>query len=239
VVWFSAAIRPLVCGLALLAPISLLLTSGIYASEVSGRILIQGKASQKTVAPVVYDLRGANVPDGSPIRGNGSAFDRVAVWLESNAVIPGEPGGTANARMQQRNRHFEPELLIVPVGATVEFPNSDPIFHNIFSLSRVQAFDLGYYPEGQSRTVTFPRSGIVQVYCHVHPGMYGVIIVTSSPWTSKPAKDGSFAWRDVPPGRYRLMIWNRSTGLAHKKVIVPSQGTAEVSVAIPQEDLEQ
>lgn len=238
-VWLSVASRPLVYGLALLAVVCVVAASGVNASEVSGRIIIEGKASRKTVAPVVYDLRGANVPGVSSVPENGSAFDRVAVWLENDAAMHSERGTSAPAKMHQRDRHFDPELLIVPVGSTVEFPNSDPIFHNIFSLSRTQSFDLGYYPEGRSRSVTFPRPGIVQVYCHVHPSMYGVIIVTSSPWTCKPSKDGAFAWTDVPAGKYRLMVWNRSIGLGHRKVIVPEQGRVEVSVAIPEEDPEQ
>ena len=234
----SAAIRAAACAVGLLG----LIFSGVSdvtASEVSGRILIQGKASRKIVAPVVYDLRGASVQDGFSIGENGGAFDRVAVWLEPTGSMQNQSSAGAATKMQQRNRHFDPELLIVPVGATVEFPNSDPIFHNIFSLSRAGTFDLGYYPQGQSRSVTFSQAGIVQVYCHVHPSMYGVIVVTASPWTCKPAKDGSFAWTDVPAGKYRLVVWNRSTGLAHRKLTVPSQGAVEVSVSIPEEDTER
>ena len=85
--------------------------------------------------------------------------------------------------MQQRNLRFDPDLLIVPTGSKVLFPNLDPVFHNIFSLSRTQTFDLGYYAEGKSREVVFSRPGIVQVYCHVHPEMYGVVVVTPSRWS--------------------------------------------------------
>jgi plastocyanin len=233
VVWLTATIKPLVYGLVLLA-----VSCGAYGSQISGRILIQGKASRKSVAPIVYGLRGEGVPEGSRAAPSGNPFDRVAVWLESNAGSA-RAGGAGTARMQQHNRHFDPELLIVPVGASVEFPNLDPIFHNIFSLSRAQSFDLGYYPEGHSRSVTFPRAGIVQVYCHVHPSMYGVIVVTSSAWYGKPSQEGGFSWSDVPPGKYRLMVWHNSTGLVHRKLVVPEQGSIEVTVAVPEDDVEQ
>lgn len=232
-VWPTGIIRPAVCFVTLLACLR-----PANATEVCGKIIVQEKASRKTVAPVVYDLRGASVPEKFSSRENGSAFERVAIWLEPNGRAEATSDAPVTARMQQRNRRFEPELLVIPIGSAVEFPNLDPIFHNIFSLSRTQLFDLGYYPEGHSRTVTFPRAGIVQAYCHVHPNMYGVIVVTSSPWFGKPAEDGSFSWSDVPPGKYRLMVWQKSAGLMHKKVVVPDTGKVELSVSVPGEDLE-
>ncbi|MGI8961892.1 MAG: hypothetical protein ACR2IV_19465 [Bryobacteraceae bacterium] len=127
---------------------------------------------------------------------------------------------------------------MIPVGSAVEFPNFDAIFHNIFSLSHTQAFDLGYYPKGQSRIVKFPRAGIVQVYCHVHPNMYAAIVVTSSRWSGKPANDGSFSWPDVPPGTYRLMIWQKFVGIFRRDVVVPATGDVSINVAIPVEEPE-
>jgi plastocyanin len=160
-------------------------------------------------------------------------FERVAVWLESDHGSVVEPVAVT---MQQRNRRFEPELLVIPVGSTVDFPNLDFIFHNIFSLSRAQVFDLGYYPKGQSRRVTFPRPGVVQVYCHVHSNMYAAIVVTSSRWAGKPAQDGAFAWPDVPPGKYQLMVWQRFGGLYRKDIDVPAASGVNVTMTIPEED---
>jgi hypothetical protein len=137
--------------------------------------------------------------------------------------------------MQQQNRQLEPELLVLPVGSTVNFPNLDPIFHNIFSLSKAQPFDLGYYPKGKTKSVTFPHSGIVQVYCHVHPNMYGAIVVTSSRWFGKPAADGTFSWQDVPPGKYRLMIWQKFAGLFRRDLVIPESGSAGIRIAIQDE----
>ena len=131
------------------------------------------------------------------------------------------------------NRAFAQDLLFVPVGSTVKFPNSDPIFHNVFSLSRAHSFDLGFYPEGQSRTVRFDRAGVVQVYCHIHANMYAAIVVTPSPWFAKPGPDGSFSWQDVPMGHYRLVAWHKIVGAHYASVDVPQKGSAEVNIRVP------
>jgi plastocyanin len=203
----------------------------VQASEISGTITLDTRLVKKSLPPAVYDLRGMAVRDQRSLTGQPGKFGRVAVWLEGGSSASG-PG---TATMEQRDRRFEPDLLIVQPGSKVVFPNLDPIFHNIFSLSRVQPFDLGYYAEGKSREVVFSREGIVQVYCHVHPEMYGVIVVTGSRWTARPAADGTFSWTDVPPGKYRVVIWQRAAGLIHKAVTVPATGTVGVKFELPQD----
>src|SRR5579859_5265070 len=111
-----------------------LLTGIAPGGDVSGRILIERSVRKKTIAAVTYDLRGANVKEAPPVA-TGNEFDKIAVWLEPEKgnVQPAPPVRTA---IQQLDRRFVPELLIVPVGSTVDFPNADPVFHNVFSLSR-------------------------------------------------------------------------------------------------------
>ncbi|HEX7359295.1 MAG TPA: hypothetical protein VF283_02275 [Bryobacteraceae bacterium] len=203
------------------------------ASGISGKITVQKKLVRETVA-TVYNLRGIAVPDGQPAHRKTNEFDRVAVWLEPKLHAPSPP---VTATMRQRDRQFEPPLLIVPTGSTVNFPNSDPIFHNIFSLSRAKSFDLGYYPQGHSRSVKFPRPGIVQVYCHIHPSMYAVVIVTSSPWAESPRPDGTFSWTSIPPGKYTLNVWQKSAGRLRWPVVVPVSGMLHVHISLPEKDL--
>src|SRR5436309_2277544 len=112
-------------------------SSNGLASGVSGKIVLQKKPRKQVLAPAVYDLRGMAMSDQPSAREPANEFDRVAVWLESDHDEPAPP---TKATMQQRNRHFEPELLVIPIGSAVEFPNFDPIFHNIFSLSHTQSF---------------------------------------------------------------------------------------------------
>jgi plastocyanin len=205
-------------------------------ATVSGKIVVSKKASRKTLAPVAYDLRGMAVPDGPPGSEPASQFEKVAIWLEPAVPVPAAPLTIA---MKQQNRRFDPGLLIVPVGSTIEFPNWDPIFHNVFSLSRAQPFDLGYYADRKSKSVVFTRPGIVQVYCHLHPSMYGVVVVTTTPWAGKPSGDGTYSWTDVPAGHYDLMVWQRVAGLIRKKVVVAETGIAHVDFQIPLDEAEK
>ena len=205
------------------------------ASEISGRITIEKTGNSKIVAPAVYDLRGMEVSRSASTANVSSEYERVAIWLESKTPAPAP---AVNAVMRQRNRSLNPDLLVIPIGSKVDFPNLDPIFHNIFSLSRSQSFDLGYYPQGHSRSVNFSHAGIVQVYCHVHPNMYGVIVVTASRWFGKPARDGTFSWSNIPPGDYRMCVWQKSAGVIHKSIVVPEAGSLRMNLAIPDEDSE-
>jgi plastocyanin len=216
--------------------IAILLFLTVYlarASDLLGEIIIAPELSRKALPPAVYDLRGIAVPSRAKGSGASRPFGRVAVWLEAS---PGQAIPPIAATMRQQDRRFEPDLLVVPAGSKIEFPNLDPIFHNVFSLSRTQSFDLGYYSDGKSKQVVFPREGIVQIYCHVHPEMYGVVIVTSSPWVARPDANGAFSLPDVPPGKHRMVVWQRSSGLIHKTVNIPKTGSLRVQLKLPEEN---
>lgn len=215
----------------LLRPAAVLLASvcPVLAGDLIGHAVITKRLTKRTLSPLTYNLRGAvtsAISASEPI----NEFDQMVVMLEGGSVPPRAP---VTAVLDQRDAHFDPEIVIVPVGSTVEFPNSDPIFHNVFSLSKARPFDLGFYPEGQSRAVKFTHPGIIQVYCHIHANMYGAIIVTSSPWYGKPSSDGGFAWKDIPAGHYRLSAWHKIAGLYKTEVDVPASGAVEVSIQVP------
>jgi plastocyanin len=213
--------------------VSCLLTLVLPASagDVRGHAVITKRLTKKALSPVVYNLRGA-VPGTSALNQAEpqSEFDRLVVVLEGGKS-PAKPAETVI--INQRNLRFEPDLVVVPVGSMVQFPNADPIFHNIFSLSKTQPFDLGFYPQHRSRTVKFNHGGIVQVYCHIHANMYAAIVVTSSPWYARPAEDGSFSWSDVPAGHYRLTAWHKIAGLFKTEIDVPESGKIETAIRIP------
>jgi len=179
----------------------------------------------------VYNLRGATPsPSSYPETERSSELDRLVIILEGGAARSKSPETVV---IDQRNMRFDPDLVVVPVGSTVQFPNSDPIFHNIFSLSKTQPFDLGFYSQGQSRRVKFNHSGIVQVYCHIHANMYAAIVVTASPWYARPAADGSFTWSNIPAGHYRLIAWHKIAGLFKTEIDVPESGKTEATIRIP------
>ncbi len=218
----------------------LLLALPALAGDVHGHALITRKLGKKALSPIVYNLRGTATPVAPQDTEPENEFDRMVVILEA-----GKEGGAGSSpkmlapktpvteMLNQVRARFEPDLIVVPVGSTVEFPNSDPIFHNVFSLSKAQPFDLGYYPQGQSRTVKFNNPGVVQVYCHIHSNMYAAIVVTASPWFQKPASDGSFSFSNVPAGRYRLTAWHKIAGLHKVDVDVPEAGVADVTIRVP------
>ena len=205
------------------------------AGDVSGHVIITRRLSRRTVAPTVYNLRGTATPTGGPDDMEGSEFERTVVVLEGGKLRAPAP---VTAEIEQRNTRFEPDLIVIPTGSTVKFPNFDPIFHNVFSLSSARPFDLGFYARTQSRSVTFNRPGIVQIYCHIHSQMYAGIVVTSSPFSAKPAADGSFSFRDVPAGHYRLVAWHKIAGLHHVDIDVPEAGVRDAQIRVPV-DVEQ
>lgn len=132
----------------------------------------------------------------------------VVVWLDSVE----ESGAVAKvnavkSRMLQKNKTFTPHVLPIPIGSTVDFPNSDPIFHNAFSNYNGQIFDIGLYPPGSTRSVKFQHPGIVRVFCNIHSTMSAVIVVLTSPWYATSDEDGSFELEGVPEGNYRLGVY--------------------------------
>jgi plastocyanin len=120
---------------------------------------------------------------------------------------PASPAPAKHAVMSQKNKTFSPHILPIPAGTTVDFPNFDPIFHNAFSSYNGQIFDVGLYPPGGSKSVRFTRTGVVRVFCNIHPTMSAVILVLATPWFTATAKNGSFSL-DVPPGSYDLSVFH-------------------------------
>ena len=135
-------------------------------------------------------------------------YSGVVVWLEpvDRAAVPRVL--PRPARMDQKDKTFVPHVLAVPTGANVEFPNSDPIFHNAFSNYDGQVFDIGLYPPGTSRTVRFTRPGVVRVFCNIHAAMSAVIVVLSTPYYTTTGANGAFDLGNVPPGEYKLRLFH-------------------------------
>ncbi|HLH42788.1 MAG TPA: hypothetical protein VKV74_07375 [Bryobacteraceae bacterium] len=134
-------------------------------------------------------------------------FSGVVIWLEP---VSGRPlhSPAVRARMIQKDKTFSPHILAVPTGAVVDFPNFDPIFHNVFSTYDGQLFDLKLYPPGKSESVTFTRPGIVRVFCNIHSAMSAVIAVLDTPYFDVSKREGAFEIRDVPAGEYRLHVFH-------------------------------
>jgi plastocyanin len=140
----------------------------------------------------------------------------VVVWLEPPATedrtrAAGGNRWPAHPRLTQHNKHFEPHILVIPVGASVEFPNRDPFFHNVFSLFDGKRFDLGLYEAGTTRDVHFDKPGISYIFCNIHPEMSAVVIALDTPYYAISTKRGELEIPNVPAGRYNLHVWSESS----------------------------
>ncbi len=131
------------------------------------------------------------------------------VYLESAPQAAFEPRPTAHATMDQRNEAFAPYALPIMAGTTVDFPNLDRTYHNVFSLSRARSFDLGRYPRGQSKSVRFDRPGVVRVFCEIHSRMSAYILVFAHHFFAATDADGRYRIDGVPAGSYDLVGLDR------------------------------
>lgn len=152
----------------------------------------------------------------------------VVVWIDGAKARP----HPTRAVVRMKGKTFVPHVVAVPLGSTVDFPNDDPIFHNVFSVSPENRFDLELYKRPKSGTWTFDKPGIVRVYCNIHPQMSAIVLVTESPFFAEARPDGSFRIEGVPAGRYTLRAWHERTGETAQDVTVPAEGEAAVRLAL-------
>jgi plastocyanin len=136
-----------------------------------------------------------------------SHAENVVVWLTAVDGKPGARPPSQNLRLTQHNKSFEPHLLVVPVGAVVQFPNRDPFFHNVFSLFEGKRFDLGLYEAGSTRNVSFDRPGIAYIFCNIHAEMGAVVIALDTPYFAISNHKGEIVISHVPVGRYVMKVW--------------------------------
>jgi plastocyanin len=172
-------------------------------SEVTGRVLVKRRPSATEVTTVVY--------------------------LESlDGRTPVRPG---HFRLEQKNKSFVPSVLPVPVGSTVDFPNDDPIFHNVFSVSPPAPFDLGLYRGGASKSRIFSQAAVYRVFCNIHSQMTAVILVLPTSYITETAPSGSYQV-DVPAGRYRVTAWSERSQSASADIVVGAQPVAVPDITL-------
>lgn len=208
--------RPAVAWSMLVAALAVLGASASPATEGAGSV--SGR--------VVLAVEGAQLSDVGPL----------VVYLEApdGRTFPPLPRAP---RVHQKDATFSPGFLVVARGQRVEMPNDDAIYHNVFSYSRPNGFDLGLYPAGESRSVTFEHAGVVRTYCSIHESMSGTIFVAPTPWFDVVRLDaggsgGRFEIRGVPPGSWRVRTWcERLPALARDVVVTPGRA-AEIELAI-------
>lgn len=147
----------------------------------------------------------------------------AVVWLTGDSLPPLKPAGPI-PRIAQKDMMFKPSVMAVTVGSTVEFPNLDPYFHNVFSYSKTKKFDLGRYEQGKSKPVTFDKPGIVKIFCEIHYSMRAYLHVLASPYFAVTNEKGGFAISDVKPGNYTLHVWQENQSDLFREITVGADG---------------
>jgi len=185
---------------------------------IRGRVDVKRAAAQVERRPNVNDL-------GMHARHDVPDLRRSVVYLESAPALAFPEAEPQRATMDQRNETFVPHVLAITVGTTVDFPNSDNTYHNVFSL-RSPRFDLGRYAAGRSKSVRFDRPGIVRVFCEIHSHMSAFILVFNHRYFAVTSADGRYQIARVPPGRYTLVAWNEGAIRESRQIVVAEDGGA-------------
>jgi plastocyanin len=193
---------------------------------IRGRVELRQAPADRERRPNVSDL-GMPAPHGPTDR------RRSVVYLDPAPRAAFDARDEPRAKIDQRDETFVPHVLAIVAGTWVDFPNNDRTYHNVFSLSSTRSFDLGRYAAGKSKAVRFDRPGIVRVFCDIHSHMSAFILVFAHRYFAVTDDEGRYRLDDVPPGTYTVVVWNESTPLESRRVVVPeSGGEVEVSFVL-------
>jgi plastocyanin len=219
------------CAVVLTAACALLgFTAEADAGTLRGRVTLSG-GSTAAVQESSFDPYPGTL--GSLPHAGGhdrSATPRdVVIYLTGGTSLERGSRSTSRPNLYQIDQSFEPHVLGVTTGTTVEFPNKDLIFHNVFSYSRTKRFDLGYYGKGKSKSVVFDKPGLVKVFCDIHSNMSAFILVVDTPHVTQPQADGQYEIADVADGDYTLHIWHPTRGSRTQTVSIRG-GTTDFDI---------
>lgn len=153
----------------------------------------------------------------------------VIIWVEG---LAGGPEQSNRPMISQSGVQFLPRVLAVAAGDTVSFPNEDDVAHNVFSMSKAKKFKLGIYPKGDTRDVTFEKTGVIDLFCSIHRHMHAVIVVTPSRHYSQTKLGEAFQIKDIPAGTHTIKVWNSKHKTTEYEVTVPNEGDADLTVTL-------
>lgn len=168
---------------------------------------IEGKVELPKPTPAAMAPQRYQISPEMKASGTGESPGAV-VFLEGDFPVPRDPPNHRMVEMSQKNISFSPGLLAVQIGTSVEFPNLDDTYHNVFSYSKTKRFDLGRYRKGEKPgVVRFDQPGVVSLHCEIHGDMRGTILVLATPYFQKTDARGAFRMTRLPVGKYLLKAW--------------------------------
>ena len=222
------------CPLAILAlsgaVLVALAATEVAAGTIRGQVELPALASRAAPRANAYPGRVNSLPRaGAP--GTGGPGETVIVLqkLPAGMAVP-PPPARLRPMLEQKQQAFAPRVLAIQAGTTVDFPNRDPIYHNVFSVSPARRFDLGKYAQGKSRSVRFDKAGVVNVYCDIHSDMAAWVYVVPHHVFAQASAAGRFTLPELPAGRYMLQAWHPDRGELTVPVDVPASGDASVTI---------
>jgi plastocyanin len=184
---------------------------------------IRGSVDFK-VPPVEHERRVNPAELGMAPAHDGGDRRKSVVYLDPAPRAAFDAREEPRARLDQRDERFVPHVLAIVAGTTVDFPNNDRTYHNVFSLSKTRSFDLGRYAAGHSKAIRFDSPGIVRVFCDIHSHMSAFILVFAHRYFAVTDDDGRFHIDNVPPGSYNVVAWNEAMALESRRAVIPDGG---------------
>ena len=200
------------------------------AGAIVGHVKLKPRVGGAALPSTAYPTRAVGPRDTHPL----PEIRNVVVYLKDVAYRG--PLRPTHTEVRQEHETFVPHVVAVTRGSTIEFPNDDPIYHNVFSLSSAGTFNLGRFPRGQSRAQSLVKTGVVKVYCQIHSHMSATIMVFDHPFFTIPELDGNFELPNVPAGDYVLVGWHERVGERTAVVHVERGKPTAVTLSLPVED---
>jgi len=205
------------------------LSGAARGADIRGRVTLVNPVSRDEPKGDLYGGRAAQMPGKMAQLESRSEVQNVVIFIKGRVDSPdGKPWPPPRepVKVLQINTSFVPRVQSVIVGQRVEFQNQDPLFHNVFSLSKTAPFDLGRFPAPESKEMTFLKPGPVKVFCDIHSHMKGVVLVLPHPFFASPGQQGSYEIKGLPPGDYTLVAWHDLLQPQSRKIRISSESQA-------------